>query len=119
MGKPASSSNKVDLSYLVLIVDSFISHTPLFLLIYDIFNRNVHNCLVDSSASSNIMPRTVCTKLNTTPQKSAIHIVQLDRKKVEVLGEITLVSIRISDNPKVSQIIDILWLISLNFMVCF
>ena len=36
------------------------------------------------------------------------YIVQLDRTKVEVLGEIASVSIRISTSPKVSQIIDIL-----------
>lgn len=54
------------------------------------------------------MPRTMCTKLNITPQKFVVHIVQLDRTKVEVLGEISSVSIRISSNPKVSQIIDIL-----------
>ena len=69
MGKPPSSSNKVNPSYLVLIGDKYISHTPPFLLTYEIFNRNVHNCLVDSGAPSNIMPRTVCTNLNNTPQK--------------------------------------------------
>lgn len=41
-------------------------------------------------------------------QKSIVHIVQLDRTKVEVVGEIASVSIRLSSNPKVSQIIDIL-----------
>jgi len=44
--------------------------------------------------------------LNITPQKYAVHIVQLDRTKVEVLREIASVSIRISSNPKVSKIID-------------
>jgi len=87
MRKPPSSSNKVNPSDLVLIGDSSISHTPPFLLTYEIFNRNVHNFLVDSRASSNIMPRTVCTKLDITPQKSIVHIFQLDITKVEVLGE--------------------------------
>ena len=108
MGKPPSSSNRVDPSDLVQIGDRSISHVPPFLLTYEIFNRNVHNCLVDSGASSNIMPRVVRTKLNITPQKPTVHIVQLDRTKVEVLGEITSVSIRLSSNSKVSQIIDIL-----------
>ena len=104
MGKPPSCSNKVNPTDLVLIGDRSISHTPPFLLTYEIFNKNVHNCLVDSGASSNIMPRTVCTKLNITPQKSVVHIVQLDRTKVEVLREMISVSIRLSSNPKVSQI---------------
>ena len=75
MGKPPSSSNKVDPSDLVLISDRSIYHIPPFILTYEIFNRNVHNYLVDSRASSNIMPSAVCTKLNITPWKSAVHIV--------------------------------------------
>jgi len=87
MGKPPSSSNKVNPTDLFLIGDISISHTPPFLLTYEIFNRKVHNCLVDSGTPSNVVPSTMCTKLNITPQKYAVHIVQLDRTKVEVLGE--------------------------------
>ena len=43
------------------------SKTPLFILTFEIFNRNVHNCLVDSRVSSNIMSYLVCKKLNRTP----------------------------------------------------
>ena len=44
------------------------SQTPPFLLTFEIFNRNVHNCLVDSRASSNVMPYSVCKKLNAQPK---------------------------------------------------
>ena len=67
MGEPPSSTKKVDSNDLVLIGDRSISQTPPFLLTYEIFNKNVHNCLIDSGASSNIMPRIVCTKLNIIP----------------------------------------------------
>ena len=30
--------------------------TPSFLLTFEIFNHNVHNCLVESEASVNVMP---------------------------------------------------------------
>ena len=40
------------------------STTPPFLLTFNIFNRNVHNCMVDSRASSNVMPLSVCKRLN-------------------------------------------------------
>ena len=50
----------------------------------------------------------MCTKLNITPKKSVVHIVQLDKTRVEVIGEILSVSIRLSSNPKVLQVIDIL-----------
>jgi len=39
-------------------------HNPPFLLTYEIFNFNVHNYLVDSSASSNIMPYSLCQRIN-------------------------------------------------------
>ena len=40
--------------------------TPPFLLTFGIFNRNIHNCMTDSGASSNVMPLSVCKKLNAT-----------------------------------------------------
>ena len=44
------------------------SLTPTFLLTFDIFKRNVHNFLVDSRASSNMMPYSVYKKLNVEPK---------------------------------------------------
>lgn len=41
-------------------------------------------------------------------KKSTVHIVQLDRSQVEVIGELNQVTIRLSSNPKVCQVIDIL-----------
>lgn len=64
--------------------------------------------MVESSASSNILPRTVCAKLNVQHQKSAVRIVQLDWSQVEVIGELNQVTIRLSSDPKVCQVIDIL-----------
>jgi hypothetical protein len=64
------------------------SSFPPFLLTFKIYNRNIHNCLVDSCASSNIMPLSVCKKLNATPTKSDMHIIQLDRTEVKVIGEL-------------------------------
>lgn len=43
-----------------------------------------------------------------SPQKTPVHIVKLDRKKVKFIGEMNLVLIILSSNPKVCQIIDIL-----------
>jgi len=47
-----------------LIGRKYRSQTPLFLLAFEILNRNVLNCLVDSGTSSNVMPVSVCKKLN-------------------------------------------------------
>ena len=83
-----SASTKIDATYLIMIGDRSISHTPPFILTYDIYNKNVHNCLIDSGASSNIMPKLVCARFNITPKSYPVHIVKLDITRVEVVGEI-------------------------------
>ena len=40
------------------------SKNPPFLLTFEIFNHNVHNFLVDSGASINVMPISVCKRIN-------------------------------------------------------
>jgi hypothetical protein len=48
------------------------------------------------------------SKLNAKPKKSDIHIVQLDRSIVKVIGELKNVLIRLASNPKFHQLIDII-----------
>ena len=50
------------------------STTPYFLLTFEIFNQNVHNCMIDSRASLNIMPYSVCKKMNAKPTPCEIQI---------------------------------------------
>jgi hypothetical protein len=64
--------------------------------------------MVDSRASSNVMPLKVCEKLNFKPEESNIQIIQLDRTQVKVIGEQKNVLIRMSSNPKIHQTIDII-----------
>jgi hypothetical protein len=51
---------------------------PPFLLMFEVFNKNLHNFLVNLVASSNVMPLSICKKLNETPLKSDKHTIQLD-----------------------------------------
>jgi hypothetical protein len=83
-------------------------NVPLFLLTFEIFNRNVHNCMVDSGASSNVMPWFVFQKINVKVEPSTLKIIQLDQTNVKVIGELKNVLIRLSSNPKVHQVIDII-----------
>jgi hypothetical protein len=83
-------------------------NVPPFLLTFEIFNRNVHNCMVDSGASSNVMPWSVCQKINAEVEPSSFKIIQLDRTDVKVIGKLKNVLIRLSSNPKVHQVIDII-----------
>jgi hypothetical protein len=57
-------------------------NVPPFLLTFKIFNRNVHNCMVDSGASSNVMPWSVCQKINAEVEPSTLKIIQLVLKHV-------------------------------------
>jgi hypothetical protein len=52
---------------------------PPFLLMFEVFNKNLHNCLVDSMASSNVMPLSICKNLNVVPLKSDKQVIQLNR----------------------------------------
>ena len=81
--------------------------TPAFLLTFEIFNYNVHNCLVDSGASVNVMPLSVCKKINGQPKPSTWQVLQLDRTTVKVIGEMEDVLIRLFVDERVCQYIDI------------
>ena len=70
MGRPPTNAiNKVDPNDIALIGGRSRSHTPPFLLTYEIFNKNLHNCLVDSGASSNILPKSICAKIERSTTK--------------------------------------------------
>ena len=84
------------------------SWTKPFLLTFEIFNLNVYNCLVDSGASSNAMPLSVCEKINGQPTPSASQIIQLDRTAVKEAGESKNVLIRLAADERVCQYIDIM-----------
>ena len=80
---------------------------PPFLPTFDIFNRNVHNCMIDSGASSNVMPILVCKKLNVVWESCPTQIMQLDRSRVKFLGELKNVLLTLSIDPRIHQIVDI------------
>ena len=65
-------------------------NVPPFFLTFEIFDRNVHNWMVKEVKPFDI------------------KIIQLDRTNVKVIGELKSVLIRLSSNPKVHQIIDII-----------
>ena len=63
---------------------------------------------MDSGASSNVMPLSVCKKINGQPTQSSCNIIQLDRSVVKVIGEMKNVLIQLSADEKVCQFIDIM-----------
>ena len=80
---------------------------PLFLLTFEIFNRNVHNCIIDSRESSNFMHVSICRKLNATWEYFPTQIVQLDRSRVKVLGELKKFLLTLFVDPRIHHTVDL------------
>lgn len=59
-----------------------------FLLSFEIFNCNVHNCLVDSGMIANIMPLSIAKKINAQWSKTSVQIIELDRTPILAIGEL-------------------------------
>ena len=68
----------------------------------------MHNCLVDSGAAANVIPLSICKRINGQPTPSAGKIIQLDRITVKVVGEMNDVLIRLVADERVCQFIDIM-----------
>ena len=66
----------------------------------------MNNCLVDSGDLSNVIPYSVCKKINAEPQICRTKIIQLDRLNVKVMGELKDVLILLASNSKVHQTIE-------------
>ena len=81
--------------------------TPTFLLTFEIFNYNVHNCLVESGASVNVMPWSVCKKMNGQIKPYTWQVIQLDRTAMKLIREMEDVIICLSVDERVCQYIDI------------
>jgi hypothetical protein len=81
---------------------------PSFLLTFELFNINLHNYLVDSGSSSNVMLLSICKKLNGVPLKSDKHVIQKDITQVNVIGELKDVMIEMDTHTKIVQVIDII-----------
>jgi hypothetical protein len=81
---------------------------PPFLLTFEVFNINLHNCLVDSGASSNVMSFSICKKLNAILLKSDKNVIQIEKTLEKFIGELKDVMIIMDTHPKFVQVIDII-----------
>ena len=80
---------------------------PPFLVTLEILNHKVHNCLVDSGSSMNVMPLAVCKKLNGKLKPTIWDVTQLVKTSVKVVGEMENFLIRLSANKRICHYIDI------------
>ena len=63
--------------------------------------------MIDLGTSSNVMPHSVCKKLNATWEPFPIQSVHLDMSKVKVVGRLRNVLLRFSVDSRIHQTIDI------------
>lgn len=78
-----------------------------FLLSVRIFGKLLHNCLVDSGASSNVMPKAICKKLGLIPIQTSKRVTQLDKTEVPVIEELSNIHMPLVADPRVQHFIDI------------
>ena len=62
----------------VSVIDKNNFNTLQLNLTFDISNKMCINGMVGSGASSNVIPYSLCQKLNVEPKKCDTHIVQID-----------------------------------------
>lgn len=103
------SGKSLDILKSVVNVENLNTNTlcPPFILAFEIFNYNVHNCLIDSSASTNVMPLSVAKKINAKWDKTDAQIIQLNKSLVQTIGELNNVISHLSSNHRVHQCINI------------
>lgn len=81
---------------------------PPFFLSFEIFNCNVHNRLVDSGASANVMPLSISKKIISQWSKASAQIIELDLTCIPAFGELRDVIIQLSHDDRVHQCIKII-----------
>ena len=71
-------------------------HQPFFLTL-DINDKLLHNCMLDSSASTNAMTKKVMEQLNLIISRPYHKICSMDSRKVEVLGVVKDLQVSLAD----------------------
>lgn len=62
--------------------------TPPFLTTIRIFGENLHNYLLDSRASTNVIPLAICKALRIVPTPPRRKVTQLGKIEVNIVGKI-------------------------------
>ena len=78
-----------------------------FLVFVRIFGKMLHNCLIDSGATSNVMPLDMCRRFGLIPLQTKKKVTQLDKIEVLVMGELNNIHMQLASDPRVQSCIDI------------
>ena len=82
-------------------------NSPSFYVSLTIHDKILHNCLLDTGASHNLMPKTVMEELGLDITKPYHHLFSFDSRKVKFLGLIKDLAISLTQLPMKSIMMDI------------
>jgi len=82
-------------------------NTPPFYISLNIHNKVLHNCLLDSGASHNLMPKVVMDELGLNITRKYHDLFSFDSKKVHCLGVIKDLAVTLQQIPSKSILMDI------------
>ena len=83
--------------------DSF----PPFYISLNIHDKVLHNCLLDSGASHNLIPKAVMDELGLSITKAYHHLFSFESRKVKCLGLIKDLVVNLTQLPSKCIIMDI------------
>ena len=80
---------------------------PPFYISLNIHDKILHNCLLDSGASHNLMPKVVMDELDLSITKTYHDLLSFDSRKVKCLGLIKDLVVNLTQLPSKSIMMDI------------
>ena len=89
------------------LVDDRDDSSPPFYTSLNIHDKVLHNCLMDSGASHNIMPKTVIDEIGLEITKMYHDLYSFDSRKVKCLGVIKYLVVTLFQFPMKSVVMDI------------
>ena len=87
---------------------------PPFYVSLNVHDKILHNAVLDSSASHNLMPKAVMEKLRVEITMPYKDLYSFDSKKVRCLGLIKYLCVTLAQNPAKSVVMDIVVVITIK-----
>jgi hypothetical protein len=89
-------------------IEDKIDASPPFYISLNVHDKILHNCLMDSGASHNVMPKVVMEELGLDITKPYHDLYSFDSKKVKCLGVMKDVVVTLSQLPMKSVVLDVI-----------
>jgi ribonuclease HI len=89
-------------------IEDITDTSPPFYISLNVHDKILHNCLMDSGASHNVMPKVVMEELGLDITKPYHDLYSFDSKKVKCLGVMKDVVVTLSQLPMKSVVLDVI-----------